>query len=369
MGEFPRASLSSSWQGHVDSVNCIDINLCGNVASCGDDGVIVWNNSGISVQTFRQHSEPFSAVSFSPQEPNSLMSSQNKTLFLYDIRKGDGCVAEWTENEDEINDITVSNSGQFAASCDDSGEIKIYDLRQRRLYRTLRRSHTNICSSAQFHPQRESQLVSGGLDAYLILWDFSRAKALDRILLMEASSGGQLVNPPLVHSVSFSQSGNAIAAALGNGSIGLFYMQGKQSLQHLCDLKAHTVSASQVVSLPLLERGNLFASGGNDGKILTWDITGIVLMAEQNISLTPRKLSGKRKGKKGGKKTTKERAVNESTCASGDDGIEEPEVDSHLVQSINHGSKINWLAAGILSDTNVLLVADQTADISVYKFA
>jgi WD40 repeat protein len=367
MEPLPHASLSSSLQGHVDSVNCIDINRLDKAASCGDDGTIVWNSSGISVQTFRKNSEPFNAVRFCPQEPNSLLSAQNKTLFLYDIRKGDSCVTEWTDNEDEINDISVSNSGQFAACCDDSGEIKIYDLRQRRLYRTLRRSHTNICSSAQFHPQQESKLVSGGLDTYLILWDFSRAKALDRVPLMEAYKDRQFLNPPLVHSVSFSHSGNVVAAALGDGSIGLFCIQGKQCLQHMCDLKAHAMSASQVVALPLLEQGNLFASGGNDGKILTWDVTGIALMAEQNIGLTKKK-SRKKKGKKGIKKT-QEQSMKESICASGEGGSENPEVDSHLVQSISHGSKINWLAAGSWSDTNVLLVADQTANISVYTFA
>lgn len=365
MAEPRSANLSSVWKGHIDSVNCVDVNHCGTVATCGDDGVFVWNDRGVRLQTFRHHPEPFSAVCFSPHDPNSLLSSCNKTVSLHDIRETSGCVAEWSENEDEINDVTVSNSGQFAASCDDSGEIKIYDLRQRRLYRTLRRSHTNICSSAQFHPQRNTQLVSGGLDAYLVLWDFSRARALDRVLLMDSSSRGQFVNPPLVHSVSFNQSGDAVAAALGNGCVGLYHLQGKQRLRHLCDLKAHTLSASQIVSVPFWEREHVFASGGNDGKILIWDVTGVILMAEQSVSLPTLKQPGRRKGKKGAKKPKQEKDGSENAK---DDDCED-EVDSHIVQSIDHGSKINWLATGTVSSANVLLVADQTSDISLYRFS
>ncbi|XP_062521575.1 WD repeat-containing protein 53-like [Corticium candelabrum] len=347
------ANLSSVWKSHVDSVNSIGVSSCGVVASCGDDGVFVWSDCGIHQQTFRHQPEPYTAVCFSQSDPNLLL--------------------KWSENEDEINDVAVSPSGQHVASCDDSGEIKIYDIRQKRLYRTLHRCHTNICSSASFHPQRDHHVVSGGLDSCLVVWDVPRAKALDRLTLMNSSNKGQFVNPPLVHSVAFNQSGDTIASALGNGVVTLHYWQGKQGLSHLYDLAAHTHSVSQVVSLPFTERGHLYVSGGNDGKICIWDVTGIILLARQSTRnyLTLRTSPAKQAGKKKKKKKVKEQdqpKTNGKGIAVADGSDCEGTAD-YLVQTIDHGSKINWLASGTVAGANVLLVADQTADISVYQFA
>jgi hypothetical protein len=45
-------------------------------------------------------------------------------------------------------------------------------------YKTLRRGHSNICSSVAFRPHRPWEVLSGGLDAAVVRWDFSRLRPL-----------------------------------------------------------------------------------------------------------------------------------------------------------------------------------------------
>jgi WD40 repeat protein len=64
-------------------------------------------------------------------------------------------------NTDEINQIRVNEKGAFVAACDDSGEIKVMDVRKgHALFKTLR-GHDNICASIVFRPRTSWDLLSG----------------------------------------------------------------------------------------------------------------------------------------------------------------------------------------------------------------
>lgn len=146
-------------------------------------------------------------------------TSESK-IFKFDYRcpldKEVGC---FTENRDEINSLEQNENG-LLASCDDSGECKIYDTKKDTLYRTLRNRHKNICSAGSFLKTRTDIIVTGGLDSQLIAWNFVNVRPLQTIstqdLLQKLGDNSvAMFNPPMVHTISSSSDGKLMASGLG----------------------------------------------------------------------------------------------------------------------------------------------------------
>ena len=144
-----------------------------------------------------------------PSEDHTLFAAAGSAVLQLDLRQGlDSAVVlrSFAVNQDEVNSIAVSavNGGWLAAG-DDSGEIQVISLQQLAAsaaaatgaeapagaaaeaaaapvrpatYKTLRRGHTNICTAVAFRPHRPWELLSGGLDATVVRWDYSRLRPL-----------------------------------------------------------------------------------------------------------------------------------------------------------------------------------------------
>lgn len=115
----------------------------------------------------------------------------------------------------------------------------------------------------------------------------------------------------------------------GSGNIQLFKFEGKKKFIPDECLKEHSSSVTQV-HFARFHPNNLLVSGGDDSRIVTWNLCG-------------------------------------SAC-NGDSGAE-PNLETNasavgIAHEINHGSKINWIASG--SQRESIFVADLTSDISVY---
>ncbi|KAD7117868.1 hypothetical protein E3N88_05136 [Mikania micrantha] len=110
-------------------------------------------------------------------------------------------------NKEEINQITCNSKSSFLAAADDGGDIKIIDIHQKCLYKTLRAAHESICSSVQFLPWRPWEVITGGLDSKLIMWDFSKGRPFKVMDLGKSdpdssSNAGQCFNPAFVHAIA-----------------------------------------------------------------------------------------------------------------------------------------------------------------------
>lgn len=79
-------------------------------------------------------------------------------------------------NKEEINQVVCNSKSSFLAAADDGGDVKIIDIRQQCLYKTLRAGHESICSSVQFLPWKPWEVITGGLDSKLVMWDFSKGR-------------------------------------------------------------------------------------------------------------------------------------------------------------------------------------------------
>lgn len=90
--------------------------------------------------------------------------SHGENVSVLDPRNLKSTVQEFVGvGEEEINALGLNETGSVLAVADDSGAVRILDLPDRKVCRTLRR-HTNICSSVAFRPQRPNNLLSAGLD-------------------------------------------------------------------------------------------------------------------------------------------------------------------------------------------------------------
>ncbi|KAF1314516.1 Wd40 repeat-like protein, partial [Globisporangium splendens] len=187
------------------------------------------------------------------------------------------------DNDDEINALSrhPGKQGKYLSAPDDNGDIRIYDMEAHRLYKTLRGQHVNICSAAPFRPNAPWDLVSGGMDGFLLFWDFSRGRmkfkidlntgvnSLDSVGGASSATAGvnQMFNPPLVHSIAFAPNGKSFAAGLGDASIAIVDFSSKQMVRRL---KQHSAAVSQV-HFPVFKPNEWLLSSGNDAKICVWD--------------------------------------------------------------------------------------------------
>lgn len=268
-------------------------------------------------------------------------------------------------NCDEVNQIDINTKASFICAGDDSGDIKVIDIENSCLYKTLARQHNNICSTVKFNPRKPWEIFSGGLDCQIIRWDFSRGRPLSIVDLQtpdskdglnddkQQSLEGYMVNPPMVHSIDVFGSIHCVVCGLGNGSVSVYSSSSPKRLEKFCSAPLHTASVGCVccVQIPRQESltDNFIVSGGNDGKIC---VSRLRYEKETACMKTQKKQASR---------------TRQALC----------EID--LVVTIEHGSKVNWVAihtkslkptkATTLLPKNMLriVVADQTSAITAYN--
>lgn len=328
----------SSWiGGHKSSVLSLDVNSEGILASGGEEELCVWDKDGSS-QTKLSYpktdsSKEVNSVCFGVTKPKHLYASCGNKVFGFDLRNQSSILCEYEYNEDEVNQITIHHKEEYLACCDDGGEIKVIELSSGRLFKTLRNKHDNICSTVQFRPIRRWEIVSGGMDFWVVSWDFFSGRALYELNVQghggNGSEGAYFVNPPFVHSIHMMENGRMFASGLGNGDVQLFRYEGKKKfVPHQC-LKKHSSSVSQV-HFPKFHPNEWLVSAGNDCKIVFWNL-------------------------------------NTGTCNGTSGSAHQHKKDTAaacVVSEVEHVSKPNWITSSTLGEN--IFVADQTNEISVY---
>ena len=278
--------------------------------------------------------------------PTKLAISTGTSILLYDPRNLTTPIETCSHNKDEINQICINPSDNFLISCDDTGAILALDVSTNRLklYRTCHNgTHTNICSTVAFHPRKNWEIISGGLDCHMILWDFSRGKVLYSLNVQDAISEQDterttyLVNPPMVHCICTIDRLPLVAAGLENGMMLLCDID-KSSIDVICTRQFHTKGIASITSFKISDsiQGDeqyVIITGGNDGK-LVWHK---LVKNSSSLDVVPNK----------------------------------PKANTFLILKeplavFDHGSKINWITK-ISNDTNIVGVADQTSNVTLYS--
>ncbi|NXR08031.1 WDR53 protein, partial [Semnornis frantzii] len=340
--------------GHSSSVLCLSVNKEGLVASGAERGELtLWDGGGTPAgQLQLPKADDVTSVVFSPQCPTRLYTSHGETISLLDVRSLKEPVEHFHVNEEEINCLAVNETDSFLAAADDSGAIKIMDLEKKKVIRSLR--HSNICSAVVFRPQRPQSLVSCGLDMQVMLWNLQKARPLWTTNLQECEtdgpqSAGQFFNPPLAHSLSVASCGNIFGCGAQDGKVRIFRVTGSRFEQEL-EFQGHRLGVSQVLFMP---EAYWLLTGGNDGKVLLWDVSSDVgkLQKSPAKSLQRRKVQAPASTRKNEKLTK----------------VASDEHDRILPKlTIEHGEKVNWILCTEIKGSKRVLVADQSSSISLY---
>ncbi|XP_039583868.1 WD repeat-containing protein 53 isoform X2 [Passer montanus] len=350
--------MAVKWSGgHCCPVQCLAVSAEGLVASGAERGELaLWDGAGSPLAQLRlPPADDVTSVVFSARRPSTLYASHGETISVLDARSlQQEPLQRFQVNEEEINCLAVNDADSFLAAADDSGAIKVVDLESKKVSRSLR--HSNICSSVAFRPQRPQSLVSCGLDMQVMLWNLQKVRPLWTMNLQECDmeeespqSAGQFFNPPLAHSLSVASCGNIFSCGAQDGKIRIFRVTGAR-FEHELEFQAHSLGVSQVLFMP--ETYQLL-SGGNDGKVLLWDISSNVGKQQKSPakSLHRRKAQAAASSRKDGK-------LNKAASN------EHPGVVPKL--SIEHGEKVNWLSCAEIKGSRRVLVADQSSSVSVY---
>uniref|UniRef100_A0AAR2M678 WD repeat domain 53 n=2 Tax=Pygocentrus nattereri TaxID=42514 RepID=A0AAR2M678_PYGNA len=391
-------SMAQRWAGgHCASVLCVGAagGAQGLLASGAEGGeVTVWTQEGVPLaQLHLSGQEDVTCTSFSPMAPGLLYASHGETISVLDPRKLTG-PTEQLQNvgEDEINSLSVNETGTSLALADDSGAVRVVDLQTSKVCRTLRK-HTNICSSVAFRPQRPQSLVSAGLDMQVMLWNLQKARPVWTYSLQETAEeedghqqkAGQLFNPPLAHCISVASCGNVLACAAEDGRVHLTRVGSGSRYEQQGAIKAHSQGVSQAHFLNFMPHPYWLATGGNDGVVALWDLSKDSLVAGEGkvqgskVKATAhrRKPKGKAKAKSQshgdakveGEKTDSKEEEDLSEEASGTDPNQEKCTKTGPKLKFIHEEKVNWVCPAILMGQPSLLVADQSSSLSVYSLA
>ncbi|KAK9064293.1 hypothetical protein SSX86_015673 [Deinandra increscens subsp. villosa] len=187
----------------------------GLIASSAEDGSVCWFDMRCKDVLFTMNvaQNPISSLCFKPGNEDIVYVSSETEVKVFDVHMFISQLASWKPlesynyNKEEINQITCNSKSSFLAAADDGGDIKIIDIRQKCLYKTLRAAHESICSSVQFLPWRPWEVITGGLDSKLIMWDFSKGRPYKVMDLGKSepdnnSNAGQCFNPAFVHAIA-----------------------------------------------------------------------------------------------------------------------------------------------------------------------
>ena len=151
--------------------------------TCSDEDIILFNQSTNAKQTLyigsgNKKNEPDEITNLKYFQTNQLFATNGKYLHLFDINQLK-LIDKFKFCNDTINCIELGQKNQVITLGDDSGQVKLIDLRVNpvkstsvslTLKKTLNQ-HKNICYALKYHPTRENELFSGSFDCSILKWD------------------------------------------------------------------------------------------------------------------------------------------------------------------------------------------------------
>ncbi|KAL3312202.1 WD repeat-containing protein 53 [Cichlidogyrus casuarinus] len=162
--------------GHHDSVTALALSDHHQLASGSDDAcVCLWLPAQSSSPINKISLEnPVTDLIFSHNKPDLIYVAHGGSVASFDLRNSSAPLFNHEISPEEINSLHLLESESRLAVGDDNGAVQILSADNGSLLRTLKK-HDNICSVVHFRPNRNWQIISGGLDCRLVVSDWKES--------------------------------------------------------------------------------------------------------------------------------------------------------------------------------------------------
>lgn len=263
--------LEKIFKGHENWSNALAFSPNGQILACGSQGTNVsfWDViTGEQLQIFSDYPKPISRIKFSLDGELMAISGDFPEVWLIDMESWQ-CVQTLTIDgyEGRFRDISFSPDGQTIASCGSDGVVRIWSIETGDILHSLTipgRENQKPLRAVAFNSNTQRiQLLSGGEDQTLQLWDVDSAKCLKTVY--------GYTNP--VWSVAFSLKKALLATGDEDNCIRLWDVS--QNSLEVQDSKSELLGKHEnlIRTIAFSHSSEVLASGSYDGTVKVWDIS------------------------------------------------------------------------------------------------
>jgi WD40 repeat protein len=258
LDEGVQDKFAIKFEKSIYSLALIEDNLL--AVGLSDGGLHFFNlETREELKYYTQHTEGIFSIHFNPHNNHIYVGDAMGNLSVWD-KDGLELLIYLPLDCGKIRSIDSSSSGaEFALACQD-GTIRVFETEFFNEIKTFQ-AHQNGATSVLFHPKNPDQIISGGKDALLKLWDWKKEQELTSVIAHTFA----------IYDIISIQGGQEIVTASRDKNIKVWKANDLDFIKRL-DLKEgghrHSVNALAKID------ESTFVSCSDDKKLIVWEREG-----------------------------------------------------------------------------------------------
>jgi WD40 repeat protein len=242
--------IGTLMKSHTEAVNSVCFSPDGRYALSGseDRTVKLWDiEKGNCIRTLSGHTEAVNSVCFSPDGKHALSGSVDKTVKLWDIEKGN-CIRILSGHTETVNSVCSSPDGKHVLSCSVDRTAKLWDTKTGKCIHTFE-GYNPFADAVCFSPDGKMILY---WDSAAKLWDVKTRKCTHTFEGHKSYKLWDVTNSKYVHVPEGFRSYIRSVCFSPNGKMALLNSVGGELVytQKLWDIEAgrciHTFEESEI---------------------------------------------------------------------------------------------------------------------------